>query len=96
MLAEAARKLSEKGLDLIVANDVSRPDSGFEVDTNKVTLLVKNGTRVALPVMSKCRVARRIIRWIEAEAESRPGKRCGVSSGRRRQPPWAIHPVTAL
>ena len=38
-LAEAQRKLTSKGLDLIVANDVTRPDAGFEVDTNLVTFL---------------------------------------------------------
>ena len=66
---EAARKLAEKRLDLIVANDVTRPDAGFEVDTNKVTFLTKDGTIQDLPVMTKDRVAGRLIRWIEREAE---------------------------
>ncbi len=37
--AEARRKMREKHLDLIVANDVNRPDSGFQVDTNEVTII---------------------------------------------------------
>jgi phosphopantothenoylcysteine decarboxylase/phosphopantothenate--cysteine ligase len=65
VVAEAKRKLKEKGLDLIVANDVTRRDAGFDVDTNKVTLLERNGTVTSLPVMTKNRVADRIIRWIE-------------------------------
>ena len=59
--AEATRKLHDKGLDLIVANDVTRPGAGFAGDTNIVTLFSPDGTREALPKMSKLEVARRII-----------------------------------
>ena len=69
LISEASRKLEEKGLDLIVANDVSRPDSGFEVDTNKVTLLTSEGMAEELPVMSKREVANRILNWIENHAK---------------------------
>lgn len=69
--AEALRKLVEKKLDLIVANDVTRPDAGFEVDTNRVTFLAKDGTIRDLPLMTKARVAGHIIRWIERAAEKR-------------------------
>lgn len=62
---EAARKLAAKGLDLIVANDVSRRDAGFESDNNRVTLMAKNGYIRDLPLMPKAKVAERIIRWIE-------------------------------
>lgn len=62
-LPEARRKLAAKGLDLIVANDVSRSDSGFAVDTNRVTLLGADGTCTALPLMPKSDVAREIVRW---------------------------------
>lgn len=65
LLAEARRKLEAKGLDLIVANDVSRPDSGFEVDTNRVVLVAPGGDE-ALPLLSKDEVADRIVGWIEA------------------------------
>jgi phosphopantothenoylcysteine decarboxylase/phosphopantothenate--cysteine ligase len=56
-------KLSKKGADLIVANDVSSPESGFEVDTNRATLIWREGegARVeALPLMPKRALARRI------------------------------------
>ena len=72
VLAEARRKLAEKGLDLIVANDVSRPDSGFEVDTNQVTLMDASGGVRALPLMTKLKVAARILAWLEARAGRRP------------------------
>ena len=73
--AEATRKLGSKGLDLIVANDVSRPDAGFEVGTNKVLLLAANGARADLPVLPKAEVASRLLDWIEEYAE--PGLRAG-------------------
>ncbi|MFA5043394.1 MAG: bifunctional phosphopantothenoylcysteine decarboxylase/phosphopantothenate--cysteine ligase CoaBC [Kiritimatiellia bacterium] len=66
VLAEARRKLAEKGLDLIVANDVSRPDAGFDVDTNRVTLLEAGGGARVLPLMTKMKVAARILDWLEA------------------------------
>lgn len=72
MLAGARRKLMEKGLDLIVANDVSRRDSGFEVDTNRVTLMEAGGGVKALPIMTKMKVAARILAWLEARAGQRP------------------------
>jgi phosphopantothenoylcysteine decarboxylase / phosphopantothenate---cysteine ligase len=65
---EAKRKLQEKHLDLIVANDVSASDAGFEVDNNRVVLLSNTGKPEALPLMPKRQVAERIIAWIEAHA----------------------------
>ena len=62
---EARRKLQEKNLDLIVANDVSASDAGFEVDDNRVVLIANTGTSESLPLMPKQQVAERIVRWIE-------------------------------
>jgi phosphopantothenoylcysteine decarboxylase / phosphopantothenate---cysteine ligase len=64
-IAEAKRKLAAKKLDMIVANDVSRPDAGFEVDTNKVMFISSDGTILDLPLMSKKAIAGRIITWLE-------------------------------
>jgi len=61
MVANATKKLREKRLDMIVANDITAPDSGFEVDTNKVTLIDKNGKVEELPLMSKREVADRVL-----------------------------------
>ena len=60
LLANAKSKLTAKGLDLIVANDVSAQNAGFSVDTNKVILLWKNGTSEELPLMGKYEVAEQI------------------------------------
>lgn len=54
-------KAARKGADLVVANDVSRPDSGFGRDTNKVWFCTADGTMTELPVMSKRRVAERLL-----------------------------------
>lgn len=62
--AEAARKCREKGLDLVVANDVTAAGSGFGVRTNRVSFVWPDGNIENLPLMSKESVARRIIRAI--------------------------------
>ena len=56
----ARAKLASKGCDLIVANDVTEPGSGFAVDTNKVVLVEAGGTR-DLPLASKQQVAHGIL-----------------------------------
>ncbi len=65
VLAEAARKCREKGLEMIVANDVTEKGAGFGADTNRVTFLHRDGTVERLPLMSKLAVARRIVRFAE-------------------------------
>ncbi|MER3403783.1 MAG: bifunctional 4'-phosphopantothenoylcysteine decarboxylase/phosphopantothenoylcysteine synthetase, partial [Chloroflexota bacterium] len=61
LLANAARKLESKDLDLIVANDITAPGSGFGADTNTVTLLFRDGRQVPLPNLPKREVAERIL-----------------------------------
>ena len=60
VLVNAQKKLENKRLDLIVANDVTAPGAGFGVDTNIVTLITANG-ETALPQMSKAEVAERLL-----------------------------------
>ena len=57
----AKSKIAEKGLDFIVANDITLKDSGFSVDTNKVTLIHADGSIERLPVMPKYEVAHAIL-----------------------------------
>ena len=57
----ARRKLEEKNLDFIVANDVTREGAGFDVETNIVRLLFRDGRDESLPLMSKDEVAHRIL-----------------------------------
>ena len=61
IVANARQKLDKKQLDLIVANDITDPGSGFGADTNKVTLIDKQGEVEALPLMTKREVADRIL-----------------------------------
>jgi phosphopantothenoylcysteine decarboxylase/phosphopantothenate--cysteine ligase len=61
LIENAARKLVEKRLDLNIANDVSSAEAGFEVDTNRVTILDRDGGREDVPLMSKYDVAQRIL-----------------------------------
>ncbi len=61
VLENARDKLTRKGLDLIVANDVLAADSGFAVDTNRVILIDAGGGAEPLPLMSKPAVAEAVI-----------------------------------
>ncbi len=61
VLAGARAKLAKKGLDLIVANDVSRTDAGFDVDTNAAVILGADGSRFEVPVGPKIALAHAIL-----------------------------------
>ncbi|MDH5695881.1 MAG: bifunctional phosphopantothenoylcysteine decarboxylase/phosphopantothenate--cysteine ligase CoaBC [Dehalococcoidia bacterium] len=61
IVANARQKLEKKKLDLIVANDITDADSGFGVDTNKVTLIDRDGKAESLPLLTKREVADRIL-----------------------------------
>jgi phosphopantothenoylcysteine decarboxylase/phosphopantothenate--cysteine ligase len=77
VLERARAKRRRKGIDVIVANDVSRRDAGFEVDTNAVTIISDEGEE-SLPLQSKSAVAAALVdrleHWLKgapAPAESR-------------------------
>jgi phosphopantothenoylcysteine decarboxylase / phosphopantothenate---cysteine ligase len=55
--ANAEKKLKAKNLDMIVANDVSRNDAGFETDTNRVKFIYRDGRVEDAPLMTKDEVA---------------------------------------
>jgi phosphopantothenoylcysteine decarboxylase/phosphopantothenate--cysteine ligase len=75
VIASARRKQREKGVDLIVANDVSRTDAGFEVDTNEVTIVSSTGEE-HLPLQSKSAIAVEVVRRIETLlTQARPAVR---------------------
>lgn len=67
-IASARGKLTRKGADLIVANDVSAPDCGFEGPQNQVWLVSADGEE-ALPLQAKTRIAERIMGWIADRLE---------------------------
>ncbi|MCI2430661.1 bifunctional phosphopantothenoylcysteine decarboxylase/phosphopantothenate--cysteine ligase CoaBC [Candidatus Acetothermia bacterium] len=64
ILEHAREKLRAKNLDLVVANDITAPGAGPEVETNIVTLLYRDGRSRTLPCMTKCEVAREVLREI--------------------------------
>jgi phosphopantothenoylcysteine decarboxylase/phosphopantothenate--cysteine ligase len=64
LLAYAEEKLRRKNLDFIVVNDVSRKDAGFEVETNAIQIVHRNGKVTDYPLMSKEKVAEVILEEI--------------------------------
>lgn len=73
VVAYAQAKLKQKGADLIVANDVSRTDAGFDVDTNAVTLVSADGAE-ELPLQPKTAVAAAILDRVEQLLMAAPVK----------------------
>ena len=61
LIANAEAKLKSKNLDLIVANDISRAEAGFDVDENAVTIISRDGEKIDIPLASKRVIADRIL-----------------------------------
>jgi phosphopantothenoylcysteine decarboxylase/phosphopantothenate--cysteine ligase len=91
LLANAAAKLRDKHLDLIVANDLSQPGAGFDVETNIVTLVFPDGRTKPLEKMSKLEVAQRILGEVVALREEsglssqEPGARDQKAEGSKQK-----------
>ncbi len=66
LIQNAKVKVKSKNLDLIVANDITEPDSGFGVDTNKVALLDRELRVEELPLLSKYEVSNRVLDRVRA------------------------------
>jgi phosphopantothenoylcysteine decarboxylase/phosphopantothenate--cysteine ligase len=66
LVANAKKKLKDKNLDMIVANDVTGAGAGFDVDTNVATILDRGGGLRALPLMSKDELAEQIFDYLLA------------------------------
>jgi phosphopantothenoylcysteine decarboxylase/phosphopantothenate--cysteine ligase len=73
VVARATAKREKKHADIIVANDVSRTDAGFDVDTNAVTIVGPGGAET-LPLQSKSRVAVEILDRVEKLLAARPAE----------------------
>jgi phosphopantothenoylcysteine decarboxylase/phosphopantothenate--cysteine ligase len=74
LLMRARAKRQQKNIDLIVANDVSRTDAGFDTETNQVTFVTADGQET-LPLLPKARVAAALIDRIEALLHTRAAAR---------------------
>ncbi len=61
LIKRAKEKLAESNADAVIANDVSKADRGFSVDTNEVLLVTKNGKTVHLPLASKQKIANQVL-----------------------------------
>ena len=61
VLGYARSKMEKKGLDIVVANDVTKDGAGFNTDTNIATILTRLGGEVSLPLMSKRELADKIL-----------------------------------
>ncbi len=72
MLAHAQSKLTAKNLDMIIANDISRPEAGFESDTNQVCILTADADPEHLPLMPKALLAHAILDRIKKLLPSLP------------------------
>ncbi len=83
VLRNAERKLIEKNLDLIVANDVARDDAGFAADTNAVTLIDRSGHRESVELMSKDAVADRIVDRVVALKRAGVGGTCSPKAAQQ-------------
>jgi phosphopantothenoylcysteine decarboxylase / phosphopantothenate---cysteine ligase len=70
-VASGREKLASKDLDLIVVNDATEPGSGFGVDTNRVTLVDRQGAEDRLPLQTKPDVADAILDRVEAMLSGR-------------------------
>jgi len=71
LVEHAAAKMAAKRVDLMVANDVTAPGSGFEVDTNRAVLIAPDGTTQELPQMPKIELADAIWDRVAPELEER-------------------------
>ena len=80
VIARAKAKREQKHADVIVANDVSRSDAGFDVDTNAVTIVGPDGAE-PLPLQTKARVASAILDRIEALLSRRPAETGRLAKG---------------
>ena len=72
VVARAREKRARKKVDLIIANDVSQPDQGFDAETNAVTI-IGDGSEQAVPLQSKAGVAGIILDRVEQLLRSRAG-----------------------
>jgi phosphopantothenoylcysteine decarboxylase/phosphopantothenate--cysteine ligase len=64
-VARARAKMQDKRLDYVILNDALEPGAGFEVATNRVTILGRNGMQMELPLLSKDDVAEKILDVVE-------------------------------
>jgi len=75
LVENAKQKLQQKGLDIIVANDITQSDSGFGSDNNRVTIIDREGKIDSLPLLPKREVADKILDKVAALLAKRSGSK---------------------
>jgi phosphopantothenoylcysteine decarboxylase / phosphopantothenate---cysteine ligase len=75
LLANAREKLKKKNMDLIVANSLREEGAGFQTDTNKITILDREGDVQSLPVMTKTEAAEKILEKVEGLLKKKGGSK---------------------
>ncbi|MCI1943852.1 bifunctional phosphopantothenoylcysteine decarboxylase/phosphopantothenate--cysteine ligase CoaBC [Clostridium luticellarii] len=71
LIENAEKKLKNKNLDYIIANDITGTDTGFASNNNKVTIIFKNGDKINLDKMNKREVARKLFNIVTSGLSSR-------------------------
>jgi phosphopantothenoylcysteine decarboxylase/phosphopantothenate--cysteine ligase len=67
LAASAVKKIEKKNLDMIAANLVGGKDTGFQADTNQMTVFLRDGSQIDIPLMDKPAVAHAILDTILAQ-----------------------------
>jgi phosphopantothenoylcysteine decarboxylase/phosphopantothenate--cysteine ligase len=75
LLANAREKLKKKNMDLIVANSLREEGAGFQADTNKITIIDKEGDTQSMPVMTKIEVAEKIMERVAGLLKKKGGSK---------------------
>jgi len=75
LLANAREKLEKKNMDLIVANSLREEGAGFQTDTNKITIIDREGDVQSLPVMTKMEAAEKILERVEELLKKKGGSK---------------------
>lgn len=78
MMARASEKLSRKEFDFIVANGAGEEDAGFEAETNRVSVLARDGTVTEIPLASKELVAWQLLQIVETALPLRSSEESGA------------------
>jgi len=75
LLANAREKLKEKNMDLIVANSLREEGAGFQTDTNKITILDRDGDIQSMPIMTKIEAAEKIMERVAGLLKKKSGSK---------------------
>jgi phosphopantothenoylcysteine decarboxylase/phosphopantothenate--cysteine ligase len=75
LLANAREKLKKKNMDLIVANSLREEGAGFQADTNKITILDREGDTQSLPLMTKMEAAEKIMERVAGLLKKKGGSK---------------------